>query len=62
MTSTSLRKHIAVVSQVLALKDVLANFMGDDIRVHREFYRLPEDTQSEQCIRKLLTKVLCEFL
>lgn len=46
--STKLRKHIAIVSQILNLKDhemdTLANFMGHDIRVHREFYRLPEPT------------------
>ncbi|ESO91856.1 hypothetical protein LOTGIDRAFT_163215 [Lottia gigantea] len=45
LTSTSLRKHIATVSQILSLKenemDALAGFLGHDIRVHREFYRLP---------------------
>ena len=48
LTSTGFRKHVATVSQMLNLKenelDVLAQFLGHDIRVHREFYRLPEDT------------------
>lgn len=48
LNSTSFRKHIAVIAQMLNLKDneldVLAGFLGHDIRVHREFYRLPQDT------------------
>ena len=47
LNSTSFRKHIAVIVQMLNLKenelDVLAGFLGHDIRVHREFYRLPQD-------------------
>jgi integrase len=48
LTSTGFRKHVATVSQMLNLKDneldVVAAFLGHDIRVHREFYRLPSDT------------------
>ncbi|XP_060596084.1 neprilysin-like, partial [Ruditapes philippinarum] len=48
LTSTLFRKHIAVMAQMLNLKenelDVLAGFLGHDVRIHREFYRLPEDT------------------
>ena len=48
LRSTALRKHIAVISQLLNLKknemDILAGFLGHDIRIHREFYRLPEET------------------
>ena len=48
LTSTGFRKHVVTVSQMLSLKenelDVLAQFLGHDFRVHREFYRLPEDT------------------
>lgn len=48
LTSTGFRKHVATVSQMLNLKDneldVVASFLGHDIRVHREFYRLPSDT------------------
>ena len=46
LRSTQLRKHIATMSQIPNLKnnelDQLANFLGHDIRVHRDFYRLPE--------------------
>jgi len=39
----NLHKHIATMSQILHLKnnelDQLAQFMGHDIRIHREYYR-----------------------
>ena len=58
LTSTSLRKHIAVVTQLLNLKehelDCVAGFMGHDIKIHREFYRLPEDTMELVKVSKLL--------
>lgn len=58
LRSTQLRKHIATLSQVLNLKnhemDQVANFLGHDIRVHREFYRLPEATTQLAKISKLL--------
>ena len=61
LTSTSLRKHIAVVTQLLNLKenelDVIARFMGHDVRVHREFYRLPEDTLELVKVSKLLLNI-----
>ena len=48
LTSTRLRKHIASTSQILNLQkhelDLLAGFLGHDIRVHRNFYRLPQET------------------
>lgn len=34
--------------------DQVANFLGHDIRVHREFYRLPEATTQLAKISKLL--------
>ena len=35
--------------------DMLARFMGHDIAVHREYYRLPEDTlQLAKCSKILL--------
>ena len=47
LTATQLRKHLATVSQIINLKecelDVLATFMGHDLRIHREYYRLPSD-------------------
>nr|XP_022296593.1 uncharacterized protein LOC111106273 isoform X2 [Crassostrea virginica] len=48
LTSTKLRKHVATVSQILNLEkndiEIMAGFLGHDIRVHRSFYRLPSDT------------------
>ena len=47
LRSTNLRKHIATMSQILNLKenerDQLVQFMGHDVKIHREFYRLPND-------------------
>ena len=58
LTSTCLRKHIAVVTQLLNLKDneldIVAGFMGHDIWIHREYYRLPEDTLQLVKVSKLL--------
>ena len=58
ITSTRLRKHIATMSQVLNLKnnelDMLATFLGHDIRVHREVYRMSEATTQLAMVSKLL--------
>ncbi|XP_039455871.1 uncharacterized protein LOC116312804 isoform X2 [Oreochromis aureus] len=58
LTSTRLRKQVATLSTVLNLKenemDQLATFLGHDIRVHREFYRLPESTLQLAKVSKLL--------
>ncbi|RUS80545.1 hypothetical protein EGW08_011685 [Elysia chlorotica] len=58
ITSTKLRKHVATVSQILNLTDheldQLCSFMGHDVRVHREFYRLPEDTLQLAKMSRLL--------
>ena len=47
LTSTNFRKHVATLCQVLNLKDyeldMLAQYMGHDITVHRQYYRLPND-------------------
>ncbi|KAF6723411.1 hypothetical protein FQA47_022496 [Oryzias melastigma] len=55
---TQLRKHVATLSQILNLKnhelDQVDNFLGHDIRVHREYYRLPEATTQLAKISKLL--------
>ncbi|KAE8738268.1 hypothetical protein FOCC_FOCC016259 [Frankliniella occidentalis] len=46
--STQLRKHIATIMQLLNLKkmelDSVANFLGHNIDVHRQYYRLQEST------------------
>ncbi|CAL8258937.1 unnamed protein product [Arctogadus glacialis] len=61
-TSTRLRKQMATMSQVLNLKDneedCLAGFMGHNIRVHRQYYRLPEGTLQVAKVAKLL--MACE--
>ncbi|XP_039526242.1 uncharacterized protein LOC120478421 isoform X3 [Pimephales promelas] len=58
LRSTYLRKQIATISQVMNLKDneldQLADFLGHDIRVHREYYRLPQSTIQLAKISKLL--------
>lgn len=58
MSSTKLRKQIATLSTVLNLRDnemdTLANFLGHDIRVHREYYRLPEGTLQLAKVSKVL--------
>jgi len=58
LTSTKLRKQTGTLSQVLNLSntelDHLANFLGHDIRVHRQFYRLPEGTLQLAKISKIL--------
>lgn len=56
--STGLRKQIATLSQILNLKDneldILAKFLGHDIRVHREFYRKPDDCVQLAKVSKIL--------
>ncbi|XP_029949996.1 uncharacterized protein LOC115390320 isoform X2 [Salarias fasciatus] len=58
LRSTQLRKHVATLSQVLNLKnnelDQVADFLGHDIRVHRDFYRLPVPTTQLAKVSKLL--------
>ena len=58
VTSTKLRKHVATVAQVLNLTnhdlEVMANFMGHDITVHRSFYRLPQETLQVAKMGRLL--------
>lgn len=58
LTSTKLRKHLATMTQVLGLKegnqDLLAKFMGHDIRVHRQFYKLPDNILELAKVTKIL--------
>lgn len=69
LTSTKLRKQTGTLSQVLNLSntelDQLADFLGHDIRVHRQFYRLPEGTLQLAKISKVLMSLekgrLAEF-
>lgn len=61
LRSTQLRKHVPTLSQFLNLKnnelDQVANFLGHDIRVNRDYYRLPEATTTLAKISKLLTAI-----
>ncbi|KAI3351299.1 hypothetical protein L3Q82_005842 [Scortum barcoo] len=58
LSSTKLRKQISTLLTVLNLKDhemdQLANFLGHDIRVHRQYYRLPEGTLELAKVSKVL--------
>ncbi|XP_051246592.1 uncharacterized protein LOC127357967 isoform X5 [Dicentrarchus labrax] len=58
LTSTKLRKQTGTLSQVLNFSntelDQLADFLGCDIMVHRQFYRLPEGTLQLAKISKVL--------
>ncbi|PIK62519.1 hypothetical protein BSL78_00525 [Apostichopus japonicus] len=61
VTSTSLRKHIATVCQIMNLKDneldIIARFMGHDIGTHREYYRLPDQTLQVAKVSKVLFNI-----
>lgn len=58
LRSTKLRKQVATISQLVNLKgnelDILAKFLGHDLAVHREYYRLPEDHIQVAKVSKLL--------
>ena len=58
LRSTKLRKQIATISQIVNLKDneldLLANFLGHDIRTHRQYYRLPHEVLQAAKVAKLL--------
>ena len=54
-------KYVTTVIQVLSLKeeelDLLARHLGHDIRVHRDFYRLHDETLELSKVSKLLVAV-----
>ncbi|KAK7491276.1 hypothetical protein BaRGS_00017547, partial [Batillaria attramentaria] len=58
LRSTLLRKHVATTSQILNLRDNeldhVADFLGHNILVHREYYRLPDETIQLAKVSKLL--------
>jgi len=58
LRSTSLRKHIATLSQVMNLQkyelDQVARFLGHDVRIHRQYYRLPSDVMQTAKVAKIL--------
>lgn len=59
--STNLRKYMATVSQLVDMNESemgwLANHMGHDIHVHKEFYRLPQTTIEMAVVGNLLMAV-----
>ncbi|KAL2076437.1 hypothetical protein ACEWY4_027965 [Coilia grayii] len=69
LTSTRLRKLIATMFQILNLEgneaDQLADFLGHDICVHRQYYRLPQGTLQLAKMSKLLMAMekgtICRF-
>jgi len=59
LRSTDLCKHVATLCQVLNLKDheldMLAGYMGHDVHVHRQYYRLPNDVlQTSKLVKVFL--------
>ncbi|KAH3816746.1 hypothetical protein DPMN_118267 [Dreissena polymorpha] len=54
LRTTKLRKHIVTMTLSENELDILAKFLGHDIRVHREFYRLPDGTMQVAKFSKLL--------
>lgn len=61
ITSTKLRKHIATMSQLLNLsvndREQLANFMGHDLSIHNQYYRLPDNSLQLSRVSKILLAV-----
>ena len=61
LKSTGLRKHIAIMSQLVSLQDneldIVAQILGHDIRTHREYYQLPTSTIQVAKVSKLLWKM-----
>jgi len=58
LKSTALRKHVASFSQIINLKeyemDQLAGFLGHNIRIHRDYYRLPLDVVQTAKVGRIL--------
>ncbi|MED6290438.1 hypothetical protein CHARACLAT_012972 [Characodon lateralis] len=58
LSSTKLRKQVASMSTILNLKghemDTLADFLGHDVRIHRQHYRLPPGTLQLAKLSKVL--------
>jgi hypothetical protein len=59
--TTNLRKYVATVSQLVDMNESemgwLANHLGHDIHVHKEFYRLPQTTLEMAVVGNLLMAV-----
>ena len=61
ITSTNLRKYVATVTQIVALEkeelEWVADHLGHNIEVHRDFYRLQESTLEISKVSKLLLAI-----
>ena len=59
--STLLRKHIAMMSQLVNLSSAemhqLVNFMGHNLNIHMDYYRLPDDIEQITKVGRLLVAV-----
>ena len=57
LRSTKLRKHVATLSQILNLQEneleSLARFMGHDIKIHRDYYRMPDAIHQKAKLSKI---------
>ena len=60
-TWTCLRKHVATLCQDMEVtendQDLLADFLGHDICIHRKFYRLPKNIMEKAKVAKILLQV-----
>ena len=61
MKSTNLRKYVATVSQLVDMNESemgwLANHMGHNIQIHKDFYRLPQTMIEMAVVGNLLMAV-----
>ncbi|XP_028414257.1 uncharacterized protein LOC114537315 [Dendronephthya gigantea] len=61
VTSTSMRKYVATVSQLVDMNENemgwLADHMGHDLHVHKEYYRLPQSTLEIAVVGNLLLAI-----
>ncbi|CAB4023564.1 hypothetical protein CGI_10009146, partial [Paramuricea clavata] len=62
MRSTNLRKYVATVGQLVDINESemgwLANHLGHNIHVHKEYYRLPQSTLERTVVGNLLMAVV----
>ena len=61
ITSTSMRKYVATVSQLVDMNqsemEWLAQHMGHDVQVHKDYYRLPQTTLELAVVGNLLMAI-----
>lgn len=61
ITSTSLRKYVATVSQLVDMDENemgwLAKHLGHDLHIHKEFYRMQESTLEMAVVGNLLVAI-----